>query len=193
MRRADRRVVALLMLAWTRRVSLVVDRWWSSIRSTAGHSRGHMGWIVLWTCTATVGTVLSPVLLRYPVALMAMAPRALFVAVAATQLDLASFVVLGTVRLGVTDPSYYLVGRRLGAAASDRTDARRRSGLFRRLVTLMCRSRPLAAGVLFLRPNARYLAVAGANGIPGVVAGGAAIAGTISYLVLIHSGVGFVF
>jgi len=65
--------------------------------------------------------------------------------------------------------------------------------VFRRLAALMIRSRTLAAGVLFLRPNARYLAVAGAYGIPGVVAGSAAVAGTISYLVLIHSGVSFIF
>lgn len=124
---------------------------------------------------------------------MALAPRALFVALAAPELDVASFVLLGTMRLGVTDPSYFLIGRRIAARGEVPKPEDSRFGLFGRLVTIMCRNHWLAAGVLFLRPNARYLAVAGANRIPAWIAGGAAVAGTVAYLFALHAGVGFAF
>lgn len=165
--------------------------WKQRFRETARISRGHLTWIVLWSVAAGAATVLSPALLRHPILLMALAPRALFVALAAPELDIASFVLLGTVRLGVTDPSYFLIGRRIAARGDVPRPEDSRFGLFGRLVTMMCRNRWLAALVLFLRPNARYLAVAGANRIPAPLAGLAAVTGTIAYLVALHAGVDF--
>jgi len=124
---------------------------------------------------------------------MAMAPRALFVALAAPELDLASFVLLGTVRLSVTDPSYYLIGRRIAESGPVPGQAPTRFGVFGRLVKMMCRNRLLAAVVLFLRPNARYLGVAGAYRVPPLVALGAATLGTICYLIAIDTGISFAF
>lgn len=167
--------------------------WKERFKETAKVSRWHLAWIVVWSAVAGVATVASPALLRHPILLMALAPRALFVALAAPELDVASFLVLGTVRLGVTDPSYFLIGRRMAARGPVPRPEDSRFGMFGRLVTLMCRNWWLAALVLFLRPNARYLAVAGANRIPGLIAGGAAVLGTICYLVAIHTGLDLIF
>lgn len=165
------------------------QRWWATARA----SRGHLAWILLWSAIALIATVASPGLLGHPVFLMAMAPRALFVALAAPELDLASFVLLGTIRLSVTDPSYFLIGRRIAERGPLPGQAPTRFGVFGRLVKMMCRNRPLAAVVLFLRPNARYLGVAGAHQIPPTLAFVAATLGTICYLVAIDTGISLMF
>ena len=147
----------------------------------------------IWTLVATIGTAASPALLDHPILIMAMAPRAIFVALAANDLDLASFCLLGTARLSITDPSYFLVGRRIAADGQRPELPRSPFGFVRKILRAMCSNRIAAAAVLLVRPNARYLAVAGANGIPAALSLGAALLGTVVYLVAMHAGVGLIF
>lgn len=150
----------------------------------------------LWSVVGMASTLAAPLLIGLPVVLMALAPRLVFVTLAAPQLDLFSFVALGTLRLSVTDPSYFIVGRRAAGSAAAFPFASPSGFLSRSakwLIGLITKSKLLAAAVLFLRPNSRYLAVAGWHQVPGWLAGSAAALGTMVYLVALHSGVSFLF
>ena len=172
--------------------------WWRSLRRFGAHGP----WIGAWSIVGVGSTVLSPLLLASPVSLMMLAPRALFVALAAPHLDLVPFVVLGTLRLSVTDPSYFVVGRRLAGETSLRCPQRCSTvprwrqltlGAADRLARWICTSRWLAFAVLFVRPSGRYLAVAGSHGVSAVLAGTAAVTGTATYLYIVHEGVRWMF
>jgi hypothetical protein len=52
------------------------------------------------------------------------------------------------------------------------------------------RARPLAAGAVLVRPIGRHVALAGATGVRSRVVLGLDVAGTLLYLVGVHSGVG---
>jgi len=150
----------------------------------------------LWSFVGMASTVVAPMLLGLPIVLMALAPRLVFVMLAAPQLDIFSFVALGTLRLSVTDPSYFIVGRRAATSAAAFPFSAPSGALSRAakwLIGLIAQSRLLAAAVLFLRPNSRYLAVAGWHQVPGWLAGSAAATGTMVYLAALHSGVSFLF
>lgn len=164
-------------------------------------ARGHGVWILIWSVVSWVGTALSPTLLDRPVLLMALAPRATFVLLAAPHLGLWSFVALGTLRLSLTDWNWYLVGRRFperGAAKAERArDQQSRFVWVRwtlRVTDQLCRwlaGRRLVAGaVLFFRPNGKYLGVAGAYGVGPVLAGVSSLSGTVLYLIAMHQGIG---
>lgn len=164
--------------------------------SCVAGSRLHLSWMALWSFVGMASTLAAPLLLGLPVILMALAPRLVFVTMAAPQLDIFSFVALGTLRLSVTDPSYFIVGRRAAVSAAAFPFATP-SAMFARsakwLISLITRSKLMAAAVLFLRPNSRYLAVAGWHQVPGWVAGSAAALGTMVYLAALHSGVSLLF
>ncbi len=155
----------------------------------------HGAWIALWSIVGWVGTATAPFLLDSPFLLMALAPRAAFVFLAAPTVGLFWFVVLGTLRLSITDANWFLVGKRLpqrSAPADHETPCSRwriPMRISRKLMALLCKSAPLAALVLFLRPNGRYLGVAGAFGVDGRIAGVSSIAGTIVYLIAVHLGI----
>ncbi len=172
-----------------------VRAWLDWVRGTGVHGV----WIALWSIIAWGATPIAPLLLDVPVALMLLTPRAAFVLLAAPKLDLTTFIMLGTLRLSITDASWFIVGRRFPDAAPKlRLDPR---GWWYRLPLrwsrLACRwitGRPLLAGTfLFLRPTGRYLGVAGANGVCGRLAGICSVVGTVVYLALVHAGLATVF
>jgi hypothetical protein len=166
-------------------------------------SRGHGLWIGAWSVVGWVGTGLAPALGHHTFLLMMLSPRALFVAMAANSVPLVPFVVLGTIRLGVTDFSYFALGKRLPLGhANDRFGATRvTSARWRHFVAglagrtdRLCRwlaTRPgLAGAFLFFRPTGKYLALAGAYGVRGVVAAAASAGGTAVFLIAMHIGFG---
>lgn len=168
----------------------------SRFQSCLAGNRLHLSWMGLWSLVGMASTVVAPLLMGLPVVLMALAPRLVFVSLAAVKMDMITFVALGTLRLSVTDPSYFIVGRRAAQKAAAFPMKPTRGPLSRvvgHLVQLIGRSHLLAACVLFLRPNSRYLAVAGWNRVPGWIAGVAASSGTMVYLVAIHSGISLFF
>ncbi len=173
-----------------------VDRAVSFIRQSGVHG----AWIALWSIVGWAGTATAPFLLDSPVLLMMLAPRAAFVLLAAPTVGLFWFVVLGTFRLSVTDASWFLVGRRLPQWSAKQEDRmaqcprwRVPMRIGRRLMVVLCTSAPLAALILFLRPNGRYLGVAGSFGVDSRLAGVSSVAGTIVYLIAVHLGVGELF
>ena len=164
-------------------------------------SKGHGTWIAIWSVIGWVGTLLVPVLREHPFLLMLLSPRTLFVTLASGSTPLAPFVLLGTLRLCIADGSYFVIGRRAPALFTDRPPrpAASRSMLRRALrqTDRFCRwlaGRPgLAFVVLFVRPNARYMALGGAYGVRAITAASAAVLGTVTYLTVIHLGANFVF
>ncbi len=168
---------------------------WETILGTGFHG----AWIGLWSAVGLAGTLAAPFLLDQPLLLMALAPRALFVGLAAPGSDFLAFVIIGLIRLGIADASYFILGRRF----PERTVSKKIDGLprWRRLAALGCHrlvtmisSTPLTAFLaLFIRPSGRYLAVAGSYGVSPRLAGWSSVLGTVTYLVAVHQGLGFLF
>ncbi len=160
------------------------------LRQTGAHG----AWIGLWSVLGIGGTVASPVLLSTPAVLMFLAPRAVFVALAAPTMPLVPFVVLGLFRLSVADASYFVLGGRVQArvaAFAERCRDRRwwsPSGFADRCARWICHSRVMAGLVLFFRPSGRFCGVAAAYGVPAWLTGTATLSGTVVYLVAMHQG-----
>lgn len=174
------------------------------LRTLLSQSRGHGTWIVLWSLVGWVGTALAPTLTDMPLLLMLLSPRALFVALASGSVSLIPFVVLGTLRLSVTDASYFIMGSRFPQDTDAPPSTTARAGTPTRLMRrigrkgdALCRwfcARPKLAGAfLFLRPNSKYLAVAGAYRVSPWLAGISAVTGTAAFLTAVHVGIGAIF
>lgn len=168
------------------------------VRRRVAQTRGHGVWIAVWSVVGWSGTLLAPVLADRPFLVMMLAPRALFVALATDSVSLATFVVLGTLRLSATDASYFILGRRFprGGRRPGRIERSRGRVLSvgvrytDRLCRWICAHGYKAGTVLFFRPNGKYLAVAGAYGVSSKVAGVASVVGTVLYLTFFHLGLG---
>ena len=182
----------------TRRKVPGLSRLWTIVRQ----SRRHGLWILAWSLVGWLGTALAPVLTGQPFLLMLLSPRALFVALASNSVPLIPFVVLGTLRLSVTDASYYLIGRKLPGELQVgppthggrvvtwiRSMARRGD----RVCRWFCARPRLAGAFLFFRPNGKYLGLAGAYGVNSWVAGLSATVGTATFLAAMHIGVAALF
>lgn len=142
--------------------------------------------LLVLSALSAAGTLASPWLLRgSPVLLMVLSPRLPFLALAAPKVGVIPFVVMGTARLCLGDPFHFLIGRRLGTrpGAGSRVPG---------LARLMghARTRWVVAGAVLVRPIGRHVALAGASGVPSGVVVGLDIAGTLVYLVGVHTGMG---
>ena len=134
------------------------------------------------TAVSSLGTVAAPGLAPSPPLLRgALSPRLSFLALAAPKTALIPFLVVAGVRLCLADPFHFVLGRRHGTKAVDRTIERWR--WLQRAHTVASKSIPL---LVFLRPNGTNLAIAGAsrNNTLHIVA--ADIVGTLVYLLLVH-------
>ncbi len=173
------------------------------LRGWLAASGGHGVWILIWSLVGWGGTALAPFLTDHPFVLMLLAPRALFVALAVDSVALVPFVLAGTLRLAMTDASYFILGRRF---PRDRSSSGRRprslvrmrvARAFVRWTDALCRwlcNHGVKAGtVLFFRPNGKYLAVAGSYGVSARVAGWSSVSGTMLYLASFHLGIGLIF
>ena len=160
------------------------------LRQTGAHG----AWIGAWSLVGFTGTAASPLLLGSPAMLMFLAPRAVFVALAAPTLPLLPFLAIGLFRLSVADGSYFVLGGRVRdrvEAYAERCRERRwwsPSGFADRCARWICHSRLTAGLVLFFRPSGRFCGVAAAYGVPAWLTGVASLSGTVAYLVAMHQG-----
>ena len=137
------------------------------------------------TAVSVIGTALAPLLGESPLLLMGLSPRLPFLAVAAPEVGLVPFLLLGTIRLCLADPFHYALGRRVGDAAVTRLP----SGRLGRLLQRLADARPGRVGVgvaVLVRPNGRHLALAGATRVPRALVGVLSLVGTASYLFAVH-------
>mgnify|MGYP000214782643 CR=1 FL=1 len=175
----------------------------SRLRNVVRQSRRHGMWILTWSLVGWIGTALAPVLSGQPFLLMMLSPRALFVALASNSVPLLPFVLLGTLRLSVTDASYYLIGRKLPGEVRPAAPEQRGGRVitfFRsiarrgdRICRWFCARPRLAGAFLFFRPNGKYLGLAGAYGVNSWVAGLSATLGTATFLTAVHVGFAAIF
>jgi membrane protein DedA with SNARE-associated domain len=133
---------------------------------------------------STVGDALSPTLLvDAPLVLVALVPRNRFLVLAAPQLDLWPFFLVGMVRLALTDPLFYLFGRWYGDGAIDWTERRMRApGSVRALERWFRRA---AYPIVAIAPNNLVCVLAGASGMSIVGFVVANLGGTAARMVLI--------
>lgn len=174
-----------------------------AVRAWLAATGGHGAWIGLWSIVGWSGTILAPFLIDRPFLLMMLAPRALFVVLAVDSVDLVSFVLAGTLRLGMTDASYFILGRRFprdrrGAIPRPLARVRLRFAHIAvrwtdALCRWLCNHGAKAGTVLFFRPNGKYLAVAGSYGVSARVAGWCSVIGTALYLTFFYLGLGLFF
>ncbi|MEM9203521.1 MAG: hypothetical protein AAGC53_17900 [Actinomycetota bacterium] len=157
-------------------------------------SGAHGAWIGVWSLAGFGGTIASPALLATPVVLMFLAPRAMFLAVAAPNLPLLPFLALGLFRLTVADASYFVLGSRVQGkveAFGVRCRSKRwwsPAGFADRCARWICHSRVMAGVVLFFRPSGRYIGIASAYGVPAWIAAWTSVTGTVLYLLAMHHG-----
>ena len=123
--------------------------------------------IIAITIAATVADAISPTLLtEEPLLLIALIPRNRFFVLVAPQVDFAPFFVVGMVRLMLTDPLFYLVGRRYGDRAI--RWAERRSGSPRSVRSAERWFRRASYPIVAIAPNNMICVLAGATGMPPV-------------------------
>jgi len=126
----------------------------------------------LLTAASVVGSALAPGLLaHHPLLLIALAPRGMFLMAAAPHVGMASFMVVGTLRLAAADPFHFTLGRRvLGHRFNRHRELVARIGL------------PVVA----VHPTGPVLAAAGAAGLRPMSVAAADVAGTALQLALLH-------
>jgi hypothetical protein len=126
-----------------------------------------------------LGTILSPALIRWPMLLCLLSPRLPFLLLAAKSSPAVVFLVLATARLCLADPFHFLLGRRLAGTEAPQS----------RLARLLARIGPAGIVVAVLvRPIGRHLFAAGVLRARPVVVTATDVAGTVAFLVVVHTG-----
>jgi hypothetical protein len=134
--------------------------------------------LAVLTAASVVGNLLASRLLSsHPLVLVALAPRAPYLAVAAGHAPFAAFVAVAVLRLCAADPSHFLLGRRHGARAAAALERRRPlAALWNRLGLVL-----VAAS-----PSGKVLVLAGASRLPHRRVASAAVAGTLAQVVALY-------
>jgi membrane protein DedA with SNARE-associated domain len=140
--------------------------------------------IVAITVASTVADAISPTLLdEEPLLLEALVPRNRVFVLVAPQVDFLPFFVIGMVRLMLTDPIFYTVGRRYGDRAIEW--AEKRSGSPRTVRTAEQWFRRAAYPIVAIAPSNLICTLAGATGMPPVPFLITNFAGTVARMALI--------
>jgi hypothetical protein len=141
--------------------------------------------LALLSLVSTVGTLAAPLLRTSPLLLVALSPRLPFLALAASRIGLVPFVVVGTVRLCLADPFHFRIGQRLAPVGGTGSGGRLAARLADHAL-----ARPLSGAAVFLRPNGRHLALAGAVGLRPLAVAALDLGGTVVYLACLHRAAG---
>lgn len=140
--------------------------------------------VVVIAVVSTVGDALSPTLVvAEPLLLTALVPRNRILVLVAPQVDFLPFFAIGMVRLMLTDPLFYLLGRRYGDRAI--RWAERRSGSPASVRVAEAWFRRAAYPIVAITPNNIICVLAGATGMPPVPFLVANLGGTAVRMVLI--------
>lgn len=135
--------------------------------------------VAVISAISAAATAASPVLLAHPLVLAGLSPRLPFLAVAAADTPVWLFLVVALPRSLLTDPIYFGIGRRHGAAALALLP-----GKGGRLARIAALSAPL---LVLVRPVGRHLLLAGAGRSRTWAVVVADLVGTATYLLLLHA------
>lgn len=136
-------------------------------------SRRLVGLLVALSATSTTATLLTPLLIRWPLVLAGLSPRVPFLVLAAGSVPFPVFVAIATARLFVADPINYVLGRRHGAERVPRW-------VQRGVATV-------GLVAVAVKPNGAVLAAAGASGMCWRKVFAVDVIGTVVYLAALHN------
>jgi hypothetical protein len=138
---------------------------------------------------SALGTAAAPALLHWPLLLVALSPRLLFLTVAAAEVHWAPFLLVATARLCLADPFHHRLGQVCGASAIGRLPGPLRRWAERSASV----QRPLAAVAVLVRPNGPFLAWAGSQGLSATLVHALALTGTVAYVLAVRAGAAALF
>lgn len=122
---------------------------------------------------------------NHPLVLLAMSPKNRFLLLTAPQLDATAFFVVGFVRLVLTDPITYVVGRQYGEQALEWMDGRSGAepgqNLVRKAERLFSKAAPV---FIVVAPSALWCTLAGVGGMRVATFVTCNVAGTVGRLLL---------
>ena len=145
--------------------------------------------LVAFTALAWVSLAMSPWLMAYPLLLIALTPRMVFLLLVAPKVGLLEFTLVASLRLCVADPFSYMLGVRYGGKVRARIDRSR----MRRWLMRMTRVEKSACVVaVWLRPSQTVLAWAGSLRLAPKYVAVADVVTTVAYVILIHRGMSLV-
>lgn len=141
--------------------------------------------LIGFTVLAWASVALSPWLIAYPLLLIALNPRMVFLLLVAPRTGLLEFTLVASIRLCLADPFSYMLGVRYGGRLRDRID---RSRLRSWLLRMTRVERSACAVAIWVRPSQTVLAWAGSLHMSPRSVAIADVTTTVAYVILIHQG-----
>ena len=142
--------------------------------------------LAVLTVASVVGNLLAPhLLVANPLVLVVLAPRTLYLTVAAGHAPFGVFLAVGVLRLAAADPSHYLLGRLHGPRLTEL--AQRRAGTHRVLDIVLRAWRRIGLPLVALSPSGKFLVLAGASGMRHRRVAAVALGGTLAQLLLLYA------
>ena len=164
------------------------------VKADSSLIRFQLVFLGILTTVSWIGVAMTPLLYEHPIVLVGFSPRLVFLTLAAPVTSLPMFMLVGTFRLCVADPVNFSIGKVLGPRIHERIQRKRRMPEWftnRLSQTALFRKYAMSA-LIFFRPTGVTMNIAGANGVSGRNAAMLGFAGTVTYLLALHAGVGFV-
>lgn len=137
---------------------------------------------------ATVGV--SPWLMQWPLLLIALNPRMLFLLLVAPKVGLLEFTAIATARLCIADPFSYLLGARYGQRLRDRIERTRIRTWLMRIAKV---EKTAVSVALWIRPSQTVLMWAGSLRLSPKYVAVVDVITTTLYVVAIHQGLNSIF
>ncbi len=142
--------------------------------------------LIAFTAVGWVSLAVSPWLMSYPLLLIALNPRMVFLLLVAPKLGLVEFTLVASLRLCLADPFSYTLGVRYGGRVRDKIE---RSRLRRWLLSVTRVERSACIAAVWIRPSQTVLAWAGSLRLSPRYVGVADVITTVVYVILNHQGV----
>lgn len=143
--------------------------------------------LVAFTALGWISLAMSPWLISYPLLLIALNPKMVFLLLVAPKVGLLEFTLIASLRLCIADPFSYMLGVRYGGRVRDRIE---RSRLRNWLLRMTRVENTACAVAVWLRPSQTVLAWAGSLRLAPRYVALADVATTVVYVIIIHQGMG---
>lgn len=141
--------------------------------------------LIGFTVLAWTSVALSPWLMAYPLLLIALNPRMVFLLLVAPKVGLIEFTMVASLRLCLADPFSYMLGVRYGGKVRAKVE---RSRLRRWLLRATDVEKSACMVAVWVRPSQTVLAWAGSLRLAPKYVAVADVVTTVAYVILIHRG-----